>query len=126
MFLKIILPSLKRHLAYATYFNCIPFDWNHATGNIVLNKTSRRRVSINMWIALQILYLAFQICYTFLGQNTLIDKFEAAIIILLYCSVFIHLDTEHDLTPMTNYNRLIDKLGNILIFILQVNRQNLH
>lgn len=67
---------------------------------------------VNIWITLQIFYLSFQICYTFLGSYKLVDKFEA-VIIVLYGIVDIRLDFEHDFTPMMIYNRLINKQGNI-------------
>lgn len=112
-FLDAFIPPFKRHLAYAKFYKCLPFEWNEKQNKIIVNNTLINRVSTSVWTILSGLYAAFQIVNVILGNHDLNDKLFGALILAIYIPVFGTCMTfATDATPIENLNRLLFGQGN--------------
>lgn len=111
-FLEAFLPSFRRNLRYAKFFQCLPFEWSEKQEKFIIKETMLKRVAIRTWIILGGLYIAFQIAYLAFGRHALANKLVGCLILTVYCCCFgARAEFGSDSTLIGNINRLLSGHG---------------
>lgn len=119
LFLDTFLPPFKRHLAYAKFYKCLPFEWEEKRNKFKVNATIANQILIHTWTLLTGAYVGFQIVNVIYGRHPLADKLVAVLILEFYTICFgIGLEFEPDTAPIQNLNRLLCKKGECWLTIV--------
>lgn len=79
-----------------------------------MKSTTLRRVSVTIWTALNLAYVAFQIFLLLLGTHAVTDQFVGSLILIVYVTwAILRTDTETDSTPIGSFNRILSGQGNM-------------
>ena len=99
MIVQALTPFLKRYLTLAKIFS-LYFEWDETKGKIIL-RDEKHHLKVKGWMVLEAIYVIVQALLIRSRGFDLVEKFSAALILILYLArLILRFERRVDLVPM--------------------------